>query len=313
MEFLRWLEGIRTPVLTFLMEKLTYCGSEVALMAVAIVVFWCVNKKWGYYIMTVGFFSIILSQFLKLVYRIPRPWVLDPNFSIVEAARADARGYSFPSGHTFNSVITFGGIALCSKKIWVRIVCVVLLLLIPFSRMYLGVHTPLDVGVAFGAALLLLFVFYPFAMKADEHPGRMYILFGLMLVCAAAYILYVNFGLSAESFGSDAEELANYTDGVKNSWSLTGALLGLLATWFYDSRVLKFEVSAPFLGQVCKVVLGLLCVMAIRLGLSALFSAIFPGQLFWSLPRYFLMVIMAGCIWPRTFPFFRRLGAKKAV
>ena len=50
--------------------------------------------------MTVGFFGTLVNQFLKLVCRVPRPWVRDPNFTIVEAARADATGYSFPSGHT---------------------------------------------------------------------------------------------------------------------------------------------------------------------------------------------------------------------
>ena len=35
-------------------------------------------------------------------------------------------------------------------------VCIALIVLVPFSRMYLGVHTPLDVGVAFLMAAALL-------------------------------------------------------------------------------------------------------------------------------------------------------------
>ena len=110
-----------------------------------------------------------------------------------------------------------------------------------------------------------------------------------------------------------AEDLANYGEGVKNGWTLTGALLGLLVTYIYDSRVQHFDEKAPFLGQVCKLVLGLACVIAIRLGLSLLFGKLFPGQSFWSMPRYFLMVIMAGCIWPKTFPFWQKVGVKKAA
>lgn len=75
--------------------------------------------------------------------------MLDPDFQIVEAARADATGYSFPSGHTQNIVGTTASIFASRKETWVRIVCIVLMVLVPFSRMYLGVHTPLDVGVAF--------------------------------------------------------------------------------------------------------------------------------------------------------------------
>lgn len=312
MDFLRWLEGLRTPAGDFIMDKITLLGGEIAFMVIAITVFWCINKKWGYYILTVGFFGTILSQFLKLVYRIPRPWVTDPSFTIVESARAEATGYSFPSGHTQNAVGTFGGLAACTKKLWARIVCIALAILVPFSRMYVGVHTPLDVGVAFGCAVVLLLVFYPLVIKSDEHPKRMLWLFGVMLVCCAAYLCYVNFSLSPAEFGA-GEELANYTEGVKNGWTLTGALLGLLVTYLYDSRVQKFEEEAPFWGQVCKVVLGLACVMAVRLGLSLLFEAVFPGQLIWSMPRYFLMVIVAGCVWPKTFPFWQKLGAKKAA
>ena len=313
MDILRWLEGLRTPAGDFIFDKLTHLGGEIAVMILAISIFWCVNKKWGYYILTVGFFGTILSQFLKLVYRIPRPWILDPNFTIVESARAEATGYSFPSGHTQNAVGTFGGLAACTNKIWPRIVCIALVILVPFSRMYLGVHTPLDVGIAFGAAVILLLVFYPLVMKSDAHPNRMYWLFGAMLVCCIAYICYVNFVLSPADFGTAAEDLANYTEGVKNGWSLTGALLGLLVTYLYDSRSMHFDEKAPLLGQLCKIVLGLGCVVAIRAGLSWVFGTLFPGQLIWNMPRYFLMVLMAGCVWPHTFPFFQKLGKKKTT
>ena len=314
MDFLRWVEGLRAPLGNFFFDKITLLGGETVFMVIAIIVFWCINKKWGYFILTVGFFGTLLNQFLKLLFRIPRPWVLDPNLTIVESARADAGGYSFPSGHTQNAVGTFGGLAVCSKKLWAKISCVLLALLVPFSRMYLGVHTPLDVGVAFLCAIAVLLIFYPLVIRSEGHPKRMYVLFGLMLVASLAYILYVNFTLHPAEFGEvGSESFENYRSGVKNGWSLTGALLGLIVTWFHDERKQHFVEKAPFLGQVCKVVLGLAVVIAIRLGLSKLFGLLFPDQLFWTLPRYFLMVLFAGCIWPKSFPFWQRLGKKEAA
>ena len=82
----------------------------------------------------------MLNQFLKLLCRVPRPWVMDPEFTIVESARADATGYSFPSGHTQNSVGTFGVLGRCARRTWVRILCGILMILVPFSRMYLRPH-----------------------------------------------------------------------------------------------------------------------------------------------------------------------------
>ena len=100
MELLYALESIRTPFLDKLMGLVTNLGGEAVFIVTAIVVFWCLSKSCGYYMMTVGFAGTIINQFLKLWFRIPRPWVKDPNFTIVESARAEATGYSFPSGHT---------------------------------------------------------------------------------------------------------------------------------------------------------------------------------------------------------------------
>ena len=156
MELLYWFESVRTPVLDALMSLVTHLGEEACFMAAALLVLWCVDKRRGYYLLTVGFAGTLASQWLKIACRVPRPWVRDPGFTIVESARAEAGGYSFPSGHTQCAVGWLGGVARFSRSVWVRIVCVALLLAVPVSRMYLGVHTPADVGVSFVLAAALV-------------------------------------------------------------------------------------------------------------------------------------------------------------
>ena len=107
----------------------------------------------------VGFWGLLANQFLKITCRVPRPWVRDKNFTIVESARQEASGYSFPSGHTQNIAGTFGAIGATSKRRWFSIVCIVIIVLVAFSRMYLGVHTPLDVLTSVAISLLLVFAF----------------------------------------------------------------------------------------------------------------------------------------------------------
>ena len=143
MQLLYALAELRTPFLDALLGALTNCGGELVFMAAAIIVFWCVSKSCGYYMLTVGFVGTIVNQFLKLVFRIPRPWVKDPNFQIVESARAEATGYSFPSGHTQNVFASFGCLGRWTKRTWLRVVCAVVIVLTAFSRMYLGVHLSL--------------------------------------------------------------------------------------------------------------------------------------------------------------------------
>lgn len=88
MKVLYALESIRTPWLDTVMAAITHLGEETVFMVAALFVFWCVSKRHGYYLLAIGFAGTVLNQFLKLLFRIPRPWVLDSDFTIVESAGA---------------------------------------------------------------------------------------------------------------------------------------------------------------------------------------------------------------------------------
>jgi len=157
MELLYFLEGIRVPILNEFMLLITKFGEETLFLVAALTILWCADKRRSYYLLAVGFLGLISNQFLKLFFRIPRPWVQDKNFTILEQAREAAAGYSFPSGHTQTAVGTFGSIAYTTKNKLVRYLCVAICILVPISRMYIGVHTPLDVTVAAAIAVLLIY------------------------------------------------------------------------------------------------------------------------------------------------------------
>ena len=306
MNLLYALERLRTPFWDAVFSAVTHLGEETVFMAAALFVFWCVGKRQGYYLLAVGFAGTVLNQFLKLLFRIPRPWVKDPKFTIVESARADATGYSFPSGHTQNVVGTLGGIARWQKQKWLRIACIATLLLTSFSRMYLGVHTPLDVGVSFAVAVVLVFALYPIVRYAVQKPKRMYVLLGVMTAISLAFVLYAN--LAAFPADIDAENLAH---GQKNSYSLLGALLGFCLAYGIERKYIRFETKAVWWAQILKVVLGLAVVLAVKEGLKLVFSALGFTWLGINAIRYFAVVLMAATVWPLTFRFFARLGKKK--
>ena len=165
MELLYFFEKIRIPGLNEFMLAITTLGEETAFLVIALILFWCIDKYVGYYTLSVGFIGTIANQFLKLWFRIPRPWVLDENFTILEQAREGAGGYSFPSGHTQSAVGTFGSIAATAKHKRIRIACIVIAALVAISRMYIGVHTPLDVGVSVLVAAVLIFAVRPLVFK----------------------------------------------------------------------------------------------------------------------------------------------------
>ena len=66
MSFLYWLEDLRNPIFDFIFSVITLFGEETIFMAVGMIIFWCLNKYDGYYLLCVGFFGTLINQFLKI-------------------------------------------------------------------------------------------------------------------------------------------------------------------------------------------------------------------------------------------------------
>ncbi len=303
MEFLRFLESLRTPFGDALMLAITELGGEVTFLAVAILFLWCFDKKTGYYLLAVGVLGTTLNQILKLGFRVPRPWVREPSFTIVEGARAGAAGYSFPSGHTQNAVGIFGGIARAYRARWLRVLTVAAAVLIPFSRMYLGVHTSADVIASVAVALCLLFFLFPLFQKYGDSNRFLLAAFSVMLIFAAGFLLFV---LSSPT-APDAGGAENYASGMKNAYVLLGTVSGCGLAILFDRAFLHYETHCPPLFQLCKLVPGFALLLLLKWALKAPLLALFDGNPAADALRYFLIALFAGAVWPMT---FRLLPAK---
>ena len=301
MDFLRLLEGIRNPVFDFFFSLVTHLGEETVFLAVAIIFFWCVSKYEGYYILITGLVGTVINQVLKLAFRVPRPWVKDPSFTIVESARAEATGYSFPSGHTQNIAGTFGAIGAYSKKRWMTVTALVIIVLVAFSRMYLGVQTPADVCVSLLIAAVLLAVLYP-VFSSEERFHRF-----MPIVAAVSIVLSTGLLLFAFLTPEEGIEAANLYSARKNASTLFACTLCLLPVYLIDKHYTKFDTKAPWYAQIIKVVVGLGIVLGIKSGLSAPLVALFGNEFVARGVRYFLIVLFAGILWPMTFKFFAKM------
>lgn len=304
MDFLYFLEGLRTDLLDFLMLSITKLGEELLFMLIAVFMLWCVDKHKGYYLLFVGFSGIQINQFLKVSFKVPRPWIKDPNFSAVEAAIPEAKGYSFPSGHTQIAVGTYGTIFASFKNKWIRIICAIICLIIPFSRMYLGVHTPADVGVSFIVAIGLTVLFGFWLGKAKFSPKRMRILLITLIGVSVITTVY----MTVKLFGETEPELVS---ALENFYKMLGAVLGMFAAYELDIRFINYKTKAIWWAQIIKVVIGLALTMLVKILGYKIF-----GLFLW-MPvakgiTYLLLVIFAGAVWPSTFKYFSKLGSKKA-
>ena len=304
MGFLYLLEKIRVPVLNEFMLLITHLGEETAFLAIAIVVFWCVDKYEGYYLMGVGLFGNMVNQFLKILCRVPRPWVRDPNFHALESAIPEASGYSFPSGHSQTAVGTFGCIAATRKHKWIRIICITLMVLVPLSRMYVGVHTPADVLVGSGMALAMVFAFKP--LMLGNAKKNIPVVYGVLAVLSLCYLLFVEL----YPFPADMDP-HNYESAVKNGYTFIGCFVGMLIVWFADEKKLHFTNKAVWWAQILKAVLGLVVVLAVKEGTKGALNGLIGDEMIARAVRYCLVVVTSGVLWPLTFRWFSKLGKKE--
>ena len=302
MPFLYFLEGIRNPVLDWIFSTITHLGEETFFLALAIFFFWCVDKRHGYFILITGLVGTVVNQIAKLFFRIPRPWILDENFNIVESAREEATGYSFPSGHTQNIAGTFGAIAAQKPSKWKTLICTTIIVLVAFSRMYLGVHTPLDVIVSLVVALVIILILRPIFATETNFKRFMPIVVVVSVVLSVGFLVYV-LSIGGVSF----LDPHNYQSGLKNACTLLGCTAGLVIVYFVDSKFIKFETEARWYAQILKLVLGLAGVLAIKSGLSQPLVLLFGNEFIARAVRYFLIVIFAGAVWPLTFKWFKKI------
>ena len=300
MEFLRLLEKIRNPFLDSVFLAITSIGGEIVFLAVAITVFWCVNKREGFYVLITGLVGTLVNQALKLICKVPRPWC-DESFAAVEEAVADAGGYSFPSGHTQNVTGTFGGVAHWSSRKTTKIISISLIILVAFSRMYLGVHTPLDVGFSLLFGALLVMLLRPIFQNEKRYDEFMpYV----VAVSAVLSLLHLIFVFTVSERGVDAENLLSARE---NACTLFGCTLGLIPTYIIDKKYIKFDTDATWYAQIIKLVLGLSVILLIKEGLKSPLIALFNNEFAARCVRYLLAVLFAGVLWPMTFKFFSRL------
>lgn len=285
MEFLRMLEGIRTPLGEWFFLVCTYGGEEIMLLGLICILFWCVDKKLAYRMTFAYLPSALAVNVIKLSCRVERPWVRDPSFNAVERAKKSATGYSFPSGHTQNATALFGTLAYTRKKLWRKLLFFLIIPLVMFSRMYLGVHTPADVLVSFAVSSVIVLGMNLLADRiTPDHKKRLYIMAFLLLAALGTmiytYLLYAG--------GTIA-----YKDAA-DSFKGCGAGMAFAICWVLETRYVNFEVKCSSVWkQLLKVVIGMGVLLLLKEGIKLSLNAMFGQSFLNDVIRYFLLMTWA--------------------
>lgn len=284
MEFLHSLANIRTPFGTALFQGITLFGEEAIIVCLLCALYWCRNKQLAYGVGMAFFLSAAVVQGLKITFRIDRPWLLDPTFVPVASALEASTGYSFPSGHTQCAAALYGYLGVSCRRWYGRAALFALVLLVGFSRMYLGVHTPADVGASLLVTALIIACVY-FCFRAGVSDAW---LAGIVAALGAAVLVY-----ALALYGAGVIEMHYASDCCKAAGGCLGCAVGLL----WERRGIRFSERAPLWQQTVKFLVGMAGVVGIRWGLKALLGA----SLLVDTLRYGLIALWVLALYPFLF------------
>lgn len=261
----------------------TLLGDETFFILVALVVFWCVNKTFGYKLINVYLAGTILRTGLSVIVARPRPFQAGE----VRCIGEPTAGYSFPSGHSHSVANLSTQISLKTKKKWVIGVCTAVSLAVMMSRIYLGQHYLSDVLA--GAALGVIFALglsYLYDKLGDKEERIAFVAVPLFTVVAIA------------------SALCSVTSTAL--YDVCGAYAALTLGYYLEKKYISFSAEGKPWQQICKLLVGAAVVFGIKEGVKALFAAMsWTNPLLYNFLRYALLAFFASFVVPWLFVNFK--------
>ena len=257
--FLQNMREATNGVLNSFMAYITTYGEELLTMMIVAAIYWCVDKNQGIYTMMTWGTGRLVNGFLKVTACVYRPWIRDARVIPVDGAKTTATGYSFPSGHTTNATSVFGSIAL-NKKITkiLRALMVLMILLVGFSRNYLGVHTPQDVIVGCGCTVILLFFIRWLLVKVDESENLDIIVLVIGILLNIGVMIYAGTKGYPLDYDADGNLIVDPLKMAIDTYKGCGFSMAVLISWFVDRRWLKYQPEGEIIGRVACYVAGII-------------------------------------------------------
>lgn len=281
MDILLALQNFRNGTDSFLtdfLSKMTFLGELNTVLVIMAVVYWCVSKDFGAYLLMGWSGNRLVNGVLKVTVCAYRPWIRDASIIPYGNSINTATGYSFPSGHTMNAATVYGGVTVRKDMPRVlRVVLGIVVALVAFSRIYLGVHTPQDILVGAVVGMLVMWLTAGMMRWISAHPGKdMYVLW-IGLALAAGVAVYA--ALKPYPADYDAEGIL-IVDGAKmanDTFKGIGWCAAFLTGWVLERRFVGFDTEVSLMKRITRLVTGVLSYYAVSLILVPLVKRWIPG------------------------------------
>ena len=170
-EVIKFIQKIETPALTAVLKFVTALGTQAFYVPVILFIFWWIDEKQGLRFGILILVSAWINSVVKDLLKQPRPYNMEPSLG-----KAFEPTYGAPSGHSqmsLNFWLPFAAWLSCNfsasklkKKtsnhirLLIFAVAVFMVLLIGFTRLYLGVHFPTDLFAGWIIAGIILLIYF---------------------------------------------------------------------------------------------------------------------------------------------------------
>lgn len=269
-EILQWIQSFESGWLDQVMIFFSWFGNEEFYMAALPILYLAVSKKIGIRLSLIVALSGFVNAALKFMFATTRPIGVE---GIRNLYVESAPGNSFPSGHAQGVTTFWGYLASQARRRWFTGIVVVLILGVLLSRLYLGVHWPIDVlgGFVIGMAFVVLI------NMIDQYFTRRPLPFAWKLALGVLFPLLLLLWY-------------NEPDGRKFAGFLMGAWLG----YVIESTVVGMELPREWWKRATVTVATLAIVFLMRAGLKAVLP-----EAFWAdVTRYAAMGVVVTLIVP---------------
>jgi len=243
------IQQIHGPALDSIFRAITFMGEEEFYLLLLPLLFWCIDSRLGACLAILLLFSSYLNADLKDLFQQPRPFNFNPNVQL-----AYAEGFGLPSGHAQSSMIAWATIATWTRKTWFWVAAIVLIVLIGFSRVYLGVHFPTDVLVGWSIGAALLGLYLALQPKIGNRLAQLSLCLQILLALAIPIVLFL-------------------IHPVADTAAIMGALAGVGVGLTLRHQYISLNISGTWWHCALRFLIGIAVVFALYLGLKWLFPS----------------------------------------
>ncbi|MCR5291138.1 MAG: phosphatase PAP2 family protein [Treponema sp.] len=183
------------------------------------------------------------------------------------------------------------------KQRWLSVLCMICILLIGFSRNFLGVHTPQDVIVGFSISIIAIFVAGKLQLLVEGNEK----LADILTFCGIAFVIVSLIYVRVKPYPLDYVDGKLLVDPVKmqvDFFKACGSFLGLMICIFIDRHFLHYEIPVGHENLSILTAIGLgFCFSWKNYFIKAMILPCF-GTHWGNLVGYFITVFFAMVIFP---------------